>query len=165
MTPPPVPDRALFWRYVWAAVRPVVGWLLALLGALALFLGWYGVSGTPVPAKQVPYLISGGLTGVALVVLAAAVLATDDVRRRFADLSRLETKVDALLALLAEEAPPTDETGAPALVALERGSSYHQPGCRLVAGKSTARPVTAADVAARGLTACRLCEPPVVAAA
>jgi hypothetical protein len=164
VTPPPLPERTLFWRWVWSAVRPVVGWLLALLGALALFLGWYGVSGTAVPAKQVPYLISGGLTGVALVVLAAAFLATEDVRRRFANLERVERKVDALYALLTEQEDDVARA-RDALVAVDAGSSYHLPDCRLVTGKASARPLRAGDVASRGLTPCRLCNPPVVRAA
>lgn len=141
-------------------------WVLTVSGAVALFLAWYGVSGTPVPAKQLPYLVSGGLTGVGLIVLAAAAFATDDVRRRLAEMQQTARKVDALYALLTEElstasAPSVVPAG---LVALERGASYHLPGCRLVAGKPAARPVPPDEVRSRGLTPCRLCDPPAVAA-
>lgn len=161
-------------------LRPVLGYVLAALGALALFLGWYGVSGTPVPAKQVPYLVSGGLTGVALVVLAAAVLAADDVRRRIGDLHRLEQRVETLYALLTEPVPaPLPESGVPGpappergdeqtaaagAVALPTGTSYHRPGCRLVTGKP-ARRVGPAEARQRELGPCRLCDPPDLAAA
>jgi hypothetical protein len=158
------PDRVLFRRWLWSAVRPFLGWVLALLGAVALFLGWYGVSGTPVPAKQLPYLVSGGLTGVALVVLAAAFFATDDVRRRFADLERMERKVDALYELLTEDEPVVTTAAATALLALDSGTSYHLPDCRLVVGKAAAHALRSSDVTTRGLAPCRVCDPPRVLA-
>jgi hypothetical protein len=141
---------------VWSAVRPLTGWLLALLGAVALFLAWYGVSGTPVLAKQVPYVVSGGLTGVALVVLAAAFLATEDVRRQLTSLRDVERKVDDLYRLLTED---PEEAGGP-VVAVAGGTSYHLPHCRLVAGKASALPLEPAEVARRHLGPCRLCDPP-----
>ena len=88
------PDRREFWHWVWSAVRPVLGWVLAGLGALALFLGWYGVSGESLTSKQLPYLVSGGLTGIALVVIASVFLATDDVRRQLSQVDELRRKVD-----------------------------------------------------------------------
>jgi hypothetical protein len=104
-----LPERALFWRWVWSAVRPVVGWVLAGLGALALFLGWYGVSGQALTAKQIPYLVSGGLTGIGLIILAGVFLATEDVRRQLARLDEVERQVSTLYALLVEEvAAPRD---------------------------------------------------------
>lgn len=152
-----LPDRRVFWQWVWSAVRPVLGWVLAALGGLALLLGWYGVSGEALTAKQLPYVVSGGLTGVALVILAGVFLATDDVRRQLARLDVLERKVDLLVSLLTEEATGTAST---ALVALPAGAAYHRLGCTLVAGKDSVQPVTAAEIAERGLTPCRVCDPP-----
>jgi hypothetical protein len=132
--------------------RVLLGWVLLLAGAAALFLGWYGVSGTAVTAKQVPYVVSGGLVGVALVVLAASVFATDDVRRRLQRVDELESRVAELCALLLET--PTDE--APAVVlAVPGGSTYHRPECRLVVGKESAEPV----IEPGRLRPCRLCDP------
>ena len=138
------------WRVLWSAIRPVAGWLLALAGAVALFLGWYGVSGTPIPAKQLPYLVSGGLTGVALVVLAAAVLASADTRRQIVELREVARKVDHLYDLLTE--PEPDEHVVPTVV--EGGATWHRPGCPLVAGKP-ARAATEKELAT--LRPCRVC--------
>lgn len=153
------------WLWLWSRVRPYVGWVLAGLGALALFLGWWGVSGEALTAKQIPYLVSGGLTGVALVVLASVFLATEDVRHQLATVEELRRKVDALYALFVEEldrpstpdAGPTAAAGGP--VALPSGSSYHRVDCTLVAGKSGAAPVDAPTIGARGLRPCRVCDP------
>jgi hypothetical protein len=170
-----LPDRRVFWTWVWSAVRPVLGWVLAALGAIALFIGWYGVSGQALTAKQMPYLVSGGLTGIALILMGGVFLATEDVRHSLARLGEVERKVDELYALFAADiaAQPSSATAPtdcarPALegsrsaieaVALPTGTSYHRPDCALVAGKTGVGPVTADDVARRGLRACRVCDP------
>jgi hypothetical protein len=123
-----------------------------LVGAVALFVGWYGVSGTSVTAKQVPYLASGGLVGVGLVVLAAAAFATEDVRRRLERVDALERRVAELCALLVETSAPE---GAAIVVAVPGGTTYHRPECRLVLGKDSARSVADTE----GLRPCRLCDP------
>jgi hypothetical protein len=160
------PDRRAVWTWAWDRARPYVGWLLALLGGVALFLGWWGVSGEALTAKQLPYLVSGGLTGVALVVLAGVFLGTEDVRRQLDRIGELERKVDELHALFAEElgepaavvSATTPATGD-AVVALPAGTSYHRPGCALVSGKTEATTVTAAQASRRSLRPCRVCGP------
>jgi hypothetical protein len=167
------PDRREFWRWVWSAVRPAFGWVLAALGALALFLGWYGVSGESLTSKQLPYLVSGGLTGIALIVVASVFLATDDVRRQLSQVDDLRRKVDDLYALFVEEiAVPSAGAGAgtsattaaaeSAVVALPAGTSYHRSDCALVNGKSDAAAVDDRLIRARKLRPCRVCEPPAV---
>jgi hypothetical protein len=164
--PVQLPERRVFWAWVWSSIRPFVGWALAAAGAIALFVGWFGVSGESLTAKQLPYLVSAGLTGIALFILAGVFLATDDVRRQFARIGELERKVDDLYALFVTELadqPSASAAGPPvprgALLALPSGSSYHAPDCALVAGKSEAAPVTGEAVSARGLRPCRVCDP------
>jgi hypothetical protein len=169
---PDLPDRREFWVWVWSAVRPVLGWVLAALGALALFLGWYGVSGESLTAKQLPYLVSGGLTGVALLVVAGVFLATEDVRRQLSRVDELHRKVDDLYALFVEEvgaAPTTDRGGSSLIVstddvvALPVGNTYHRADCALVVGKADAKVADARAVNARKLRPCQVCDPPAVA--
>lgn len=156
-----LPDRRVFWGWVWENVRPVVGWVLAALGALALFLGWFGVSGQALTAKQLPYLVSGGLVGIALIIMAGVFLATEDFRRQVTRLSVLERKVDDLLALLTTDEPVDAGVPRPAqLVALPTGTVYHRADCTLVAGKPAVAPVDAAAIAGRDLAPCRVCDPP-----
>jgi len=163
-----LPDRTLFWKWVWSSVRPVVGWVLAAAGAITLLIGWFGVSGESLTAKQLPYLASAGLAGVALFIMAAVFLATDDVRRQFARIAELERKVDDLYTLFVADLAATGSGGATrpravtagdAYVALPSGTSYHRPDCALVAGKEETATVTAADIKARSLRACRVCDP------
>ena len=173
MTDAPVelPDRRELWQWVWSAIRPIVGWVLAAAGAAALFVGWWGVSGEALTAKQIPYLVSAGLTGVALFIMAGVFLATDDIRRQFGQIAELQRKVDDLYALFAADIAAdnaTVEGGTPApvpasdpagVVALPTGSSYHRSDCALVAGKPEAATVGAAAVRDRGLSPCRVCSP------
>jgi hypothetical protein len=139
-------------------VRQLLGWCLTAAGAVALFLGWWGASGTAVTAKQVPYVVSGGLTGVCLLVLAAACFASDDVRRSLNRVADLERQVETMYRLLTGPEPVAADDGE--LVALAGGSSYHRRGCRLVTGKDGAEAIAPSDAAARRLAPCRVCDPP-----
>ena len=158
-------SRRAVWRWVWSASRPYVGWLFALGGAVALFIGWFGISGEALTAKQLPYLVSAGLSGIALFILAGVFLATDDVRRQFERIGELERKVDDLYKLFVAEleTPAATRTASKpsgtGWVALPSGSSYHRPDCSLVTGKTGTKSMTADDIASRQLRPCRVCEP------
>ncbi|GAA0615857.1 hypothetical protein GCM10009547_17280 [Sporichthya brevicatena] len=67
---------------------------LALLGLLALGLGWLGASDTPHLAIQIPYFISGGLTGIFLVGSAAALWLSADMRDEWRELRRLRVLLE-----------------------------------------------------------------------
>jgi hypothetical protein len=161
-----LPDRRVFWEWVWSSIRPIVGWLLALAGAIALFVGWLDISGEALTAKQLPYLVSAGLTGLALFIMAGVFLATDDIRRQFRQIDELQRKVDDLYALFAADIA-AGETGRATVgatdgasyAAVPSGSSYHRPDCALVAGKREVATVDAAAIRDRGLTPCRICSP------
>lgn len=135
--------------------QPALSWGLVAAGALLLVLGWYGVSGEALTAKQLPYLVSGGLGGIALIVLAAALLTTQDVHRQLERLDRVEQRVTTLYDLLVEELVPAALEAAD-VVRVAGGSTYHRPTCPLVAGKDTA-PLGPADRLA--LSPCDVCQP------
>lgn len=73
----------------------VVGGTFVALGVLLVILGWVGASDTIVVFEQIPYLISGGLLGLALVFAGAFVYFaywltlivrdTRDLRRQLAE--------------------------------------------------------------------------------
>lgn len=73
----------------------VVGGTFVALGVLLVVLGWVGASDTIVVAEQIPYVISGGLLGLALVFAGAfvyfaywltlVVRDTRDLRRQLAE--------------------------------------------------------------------------------
>jgi hypothetical protein len=85
-----------------------VGWILTGVGLLAIFLGWFGVSGSALVAKQLPFLISGGIGGIALVAIGAVILGTEDMRKDSGRLDRLEKQVADLHSTLLARADAPD---------------------------------------------------------
>ena len=163
-----LPDPALFWRWVSKATRPVIGWVLLGIAALVILIGWIGVSGTPVVAKQIPYVVSGGIGGVLLAVLGAYFLGTEELRKDSGRLDRLERMVlelhDVLLARSdAPAATNHSDQSAPAngqvYVSLTGSDIYHRPDCSMVAAKGNAAKVAPSTIKRRQLTPCSLCEP------
>jgi hypothetical protein len=166
-----LPDPALFWRWVGKATRPVIGWVLLGVGALIILIGWIGVSGTPVVAKQIPYVVSGGIGGVLLAILGAYFLGTEELRKDSGRLDRLERMVDdlheVLLAMPDAPAPARHTAEAPgtnghAYVALAGSDTYHRADCAMVAAKPNTAKVAPSTIQRRGLQACSLCEPSTV---
>ena len=150
-------------------VLGAVGGVLLPLGLGLVLLGWYGASHTPYLFEQLPYLISGGLLGLGLVVVAGLLYVASWVSRsaaaqRAVNAELLEALRDirdelALRAPQADRAPrrPTVANGAaPPLVATRAGSMLHRPDCTVVAGRTDLRPVQAS---APGLSPCALCDP------
>ena len=60
------PDPKLLRQWIGRAIRPWIGWILIGAAALLMLLGYFGVSREAIPAKQIPYLVSGGIGGVFL---------------------------------------------------------------------------------------------------
>src|SRR5437773_823039 len=87
-------------------VRPAafgggLGLVLVAIGLLAIGIGWNGAAGAGGQVKgvtdlraQLPWLLSGGLLGVALVIFGAAMVIVHNAR---VDRSRLEAKLDELV--------------------------------------------------------------------
>jgi hypothetical protein len=173
-----LPDSALFWRWVGKATRPVIGWILVGIGALLILIGWFGVSREAIVAKQLPYLISGGVGGVMFTVIGAYFLGTEELRKDSGRLDRLERQMQELHAALlsrpdapaldtaAEFAPEESGSGnghgaatKERLVVLPGGDRYHRRDCAMVEGKSGASSLAPSSIKRRGLEPCPLCEP------
>lgn len=155
----------------------VAGGVLAPVGVAVVIFGWVGAARTSNVYEQIPYLISGGLLGLALVFLggflyfahwmtqavkeqragAAAVVdavarLADAVERQGTTLAAMAPRPPAALAPAQQMAPTRNGTD---LVATETGTMAHRPTCRVVAGRPGLRPVTPGEE----LEPCRLCRP------
>jgi hypothetical protein len=57
------------------------GLVIAVAGFAIIALGWWGASGTKYTYQEIPYVISGGILGVALVIIGAALFARHSAAR------------------------------------------------------------------------------------
>jgi hypothetical protein len=130
-----------------------LGTVVCLVGALVLYLGWNGAASHNDIRKQFPYLLSGGIAGLALVILGVSLLVIEAVRtERTALQETLRELRDALEALA-----PRTALGAGTVVA--GASSFHRPTCRLVESRDDLDLIGPDEAATRGLTPCRICHP------
>jgi hypothetical protein len=142
----------------------VVGGTMVPLGIVLVLLGWYGAARTVLVFEQVPYLISGGLLGVALVFGGGftyfaywLTLMVRENRTAQSDLQAVLLRMELLLQESSRPAPRT-ATSEPSsdLVATKTGTMLHRPDCVAVDGRDNLRSVTATTA---GLTPCKLCDP------
>jgi len=164
------PDPKVLWGWVATSVRPWLGWILIGAGALLMLLGYFGVSREALPAKQIPYLVSGGIGGMFLAVLGAYFLSTQELRRDSGRLDRLEQMVEELHQALLRRPDAPDLTAlastngaakaSPARKVFTTDGSdlFHRQGCSMVDGKEPAE-LTPAAARKRGLRPCPLCTP------
>ena len=81
--------------------------MITLAGFAVIGLGWWGASGTKYVYQEIPYVISGGIFGIALVIVGAALFARYSAARllRFW-LARLvadqQTQTDRVVASLSD---------------------------------------------------------------
>jgi hypothetical protein len=101
-------DLGKLLRQQWDRVAAV---LAVAVGALAVILGWIGVSGHAFLANQLPYLISGGIGGLFLLGLGATLWISSDLRDEWQKLDRVERALDASRGTLVRQDLSQDSSG------------------------------------------------------
>lgn len=136
-----------------------VGLALIAIGLITIGVAYNAVASQTALLAQMPYLVSGGLTGLSLVIVGAAVLVVRGARE---DREILEAKLDQLVdAVLQSQggvrtsALPEDASG----LVVAGTASFHTPGCRLVDGREDTELLTPGEAVGQGLKACRVCQP------
>jgi hypothetical protein len=154
------------------------GSILFPTGIVVILLGWYGAAHTSYNFEQVPYLISGGMLGMALTIVGGFLYfgywiarLVQEGRRERTEVVELLARLDNRLAILEGVATGSlpgegQPAGTPVsgavtngglrLVATPTGSLVHRPDCSLVAGRPGLRSV---DPTEPGLKPCKVCEP------
>lgn len=161
------PERAL----------QLLGGILVPLGIIAIVLGWLGASRASYDFQQIPYLISGGLLGLALAVVGGLAyfaswltrLITHTTMQSQAAIQETGRQAEVIVeaierltamiqtdAVLSRTTPlqPVPAVPAAGLVAAARGRVAHVPSCPAVAGRADLVPVAVDE-----LPPCRLCRP------
>jgi hypothetical protein len=148
-------------RRTWGNLGGQLGLGAIAIGILIIGLAWNGAAGVDFVQGQVPYLLSGGFLGLALVVFGAALVVVQSNRR---DRSLIEAQLRELNTAIARLANAVGgatgaTNGRPGEERVIIGSSsYHRPDCRLVADKDL--PSTTLEAAlAENLEPCRVCTP------
>jgi hypothetical protein len=156
----------------------VAGSVMVPLGAILVILGWFGASHTGRLFEQIPYMISGGLFGLVLVIAGSfayfgywlARLVSDErhqTNQLLEALERIEGHLANGSAAPSSPARGSAETPArrplsstrPEFVATLTGSLYHRPDCLVVADRS-AQDLRSVRAGAKGRSPCRICLPP-----
>jgi len=150
-----------------AGMQPTERWLaiaggvLMPLGVILVIIGWYGAAHTSRLFEEIPYLISGGLLGIVLSTIGAALYFGYWLTRLVAGerqivevLARMEAKLDA--AGLDAGASVADVPGR--LVATPTGTMFHRPDCPVVADRPAGE-LRTITLPATGMSPCKLCAP------
>ena len=96
----------------WLQNSPVtVGVLLAAVGFILIFLAWNGAAGVDHIQGQLPYVLSGGLTGVGLIGAGLTVILVQAARR---DSKELGERIDELTEAIRDLNP--NASGSPRAV-------------------------------------------------
>jgi hypothetical protein len=161
-----VREGGLDLRNTW---QVVAGAILLPLGVAVILLGWSGAAHGRVEQQQIPYLISGGLLGLASVVIGGFFFWAHWLYRIYdqADLHHQEAMrqqgelIRALLQLRADGGSAGVVAAQPSttsFVATPSGTTVHRADCALVARRSgQLRQLTAGEAAT--MKPCRACDP------
>lgn len=140
----------------------LVGLAFCAAGFVVIGLGWNGMARVACPDCQLPYLLSGGATGIGLIIFGASLLIMAQIR---ADRLRAELHLENVLAALNRSQPapldsPADASEANGQRMVVAGpGAYHRPGCSLLKGKSGLATLSLEDAQDSGLAPCRVCNP------
>jgi hypothetical protein len=148
----------------------LAGAVLVPFGIFVMVLGWYGASHTGYLFEQIPYVISGGLIGLGLVLVGSFAYFAywltrifhqqrEQADRTIAVLERLESRLGDLPATTASSgagARPAARNGGAQYVATASGTMFHLPDCAVVANRPRLRKVRGDE---RGMEPCKLCDP------
>jgi len=102
-TPPP---RLPAWMRAGSPVMTYVGVGVGLLGFVLIFVAWGQVAGESQVYRQLPYLVSAGLTGLGLVMVGLTVINVAAKRHDEAERAR---QMDRLAGIVRELASNRDE--------------------------------------------------------
>jgi hypothetical protein len=150
----------------------IAGGVLMPLGVILVIIGWYGAAHTTRLFEEIPYLISGGLLGIVLAAIGAAlyfgywltrIVATE---RQIVDvLARMEAKLDGAGlesngggGLASGSARASSGAAPGTFVATRTGSMFHRPDCPVVADRPDSE-LRSVKLPATSMSPCKLCAP------
>jgi hypothetical protein len=137
----------------------VLGLVVCAAGFVSIAFGWNGSARLTVVDQQFPFLLSGGVLGIALVALGVGILMVAQIQTERQKLSRM------LEALAAVAVRRTGRVAAPEMHGADDGyvlagpSTFHRFDCPLIKGRAGLDRVTVEEARSQGLAECRVCRP------
>ncbi len=155
------------WASAWGDVdrRVRLGRVLGLTfitaGFVMIFFAWNGSASQNVIMAQFPYVISGGIAGIALVATGSLLLMLSTIR---AERQLMSDKFDEVVTLLGRTLAATQFSsnggGDLATKVVAASAHYHRQECKILEGKHGLTRISLEQAVGEGLQACRVCEPP-----
>jgi hypothetical protein len=150
----------------WNKLGGQLGLLFCLAGLIAIWVGWNGAASYNDLRQQFPWLISGGITGLALVIIGVGLFVVQSQR---ADRVQLEANLVELRRILERMTGASIGNGSAGVqpggpgvspeVVVAGPNAYHRPSCKLVQDREGLKKMTPEAAAASGLPPCRTCSP------
>jgi len=143
----------------------IAGAIMVPLGIALILLSWYGAAHKALIIQQFPYLLSGGLLGLGLMITGGLAYfgywITRLVQENRTNTREVVAAIDRLASLAVEEdgAPSAAVAGDGVLVATATGTMVHRPDCPVVANREGVRRIKPGTA---GYEPCKICEPDVV---
>lgn len=130
-----------------------------VLGFGLIGIAWNGAASLDYVQGQVPYLISGGLTGLGLVFFGAAALVVRAMRRgQVRQEEQLRELTDAIRKIASAAAVNPTSQSQNGLVVAGR-ASFHMPTCRTLGARANLEKLPRTEAVEQGLEPCRVCNP------
>ena len=169
-----------------ARIATYLGRILTAVGFLLIVMAWNGAASLDFIQGQFPFLLSGSMPGLGLIIIGAGLEYIQTARqltaKRAKQMAELNLAVVRLVGFVREsgsiptkqQAPVSEMVpvgasavsrggtagadGSGALVVAGR-ASFHDPSCHLVAGRDDMDAVTRLEAEGQGLSPCRVCKP------
>jgi len=140
-----------------------IGVILCLAGLILVWVGWNGAASYDRVTEQFPFLLSGGVAGLCLVVIGAALIVVQSQRAERATLERHLAGLSRILETLVEVSADVRRHDGGEDFVVAAATAYHRPTCGLLEDHPRLRTVPVESAVGEGLLACRTCHPPVPA--
>jgi hypothetical protein len=139
----------------------ILGLTFITAGFVFIFMAWNGSASQNIIMAQFPYVISGGIAGMALIATGSMLLFLSTIR---AERQLMADKFDEVLTLLSRSlaaAQFSTNGGSDASVKVIAASAhYHRQECKILEGKQGLTRISLQQAVSEGLQPCRVCGPP-----